>query len=439
MIEIFSCHTRFGLSPLDFVNMLYFLRKKGNKFMILEGKIGMLSATGIDIENKDIFKWISQNIIDYENKRVHDADIFIDDGDFMYIINHESTWKDGERLELGMITRNPKKVNNKLSKLANEIINAIKSTIDNRRIRYFDLNWYINGTSWEITSRRFPAGKFSESYLLDEEIKAAKLLENNSLKEFIYNIGKGKIYIPPIIDQELENDGILAKTIQNGLVSPAIQIICSKTSKALKTILTNNVHEIPKQIEGYCPKCNKPYSDEKLVSGYALTLLANKMKNGNLWMTITLTDALHRNGIPLDKIIWSLSEDSEEVDCVAEFKGKIWIFELKAKPFEAGNAHPFIYRAIKYKADKIVVITTDKVGPDAKKIFKDVSREFRAALDIDEVIYIEGLENMSSVISDMVKKEVRSQVEKKHKELKLRTSIEFYPVFNLLFGDYFKK
>ena len=183
MIEIFTSQTKFGLKPLDFVNMLYFLRKKGNKFMILEGKIGMLTAAGIDIQNKDIFNWMSRNIIEYDNKRVHDADIFIDDGDFMYIINHESTWKGGERLELGMITRNPKNVNNKFSKFTKAIINAIESTIDKRRIRYFDLKWYVNGTSWEITSRRFPAGKFSESYLLDEEIKAAKLLENNSIKE----------------------------------------------------------------------------------------------------------------------------------------------------------------------------------------------------------------------------------------------------------------
>lgn len=439
MIEIYSCTTNFGLRSLDFVNTLYHLRLNGNKFMILEGKIGMLSALNIDFINKDIFNWISRNIIDYENRTAHCADIFIDDGDLLYIINHESNgWENGNKLELGIITTSQKRGQLKLLKFSNDIINSIKTIIDKRRIRYYDLKWYVNGPNWEIRSRLFPEGKFIPSYLLENEVLAATLLNDNTVKECLINISKFKFYSPMLnIDKKQEHNQVMfTKLLEHNLISNALQIQCSKNPKHLKIILTDKNNKLSTLNNENCKICGNLYSDTNLTHGFSLSQLGKKMIKGSNWMTISLTNCLHKNGIPLDKIIWSLSEDSEEVDCIAEYKGKIWIFELKDKSFEAGNAHPFIYRAIKYKADKIVIITSDKVSPDAKKIFKDIARKYRAALDIDEPIFIEGLENMDKIISNMVKKEVQFQIDEKHKELRKLTLVDFSPIFNMLFSNY---
>src|SRR5690606_11171705 len=88
---------------------------------------------------------------------------------------------------------------------------------------------------------------------------------------------------------------------------------------------------------------------------------------------IPITKELVENGIPETSIIWSLSDEGEEVDCVVEFKGKIWIFELKDRDFGPGDAHPFVYRGMKYNADKVIIFTSGRVSEDARKVFEKVS------------------------------------------------------------------
>lgn len=406
--------------------------------MVLEGKIGMLSAVGIDINETDSLKWISKNQIDYENNKVHQADIFIDGSDFIYIINHESMWDTGAKIELGIISDNPAVGKKKLYKYAEQISEAINSTIDKRKVRIKDKGWYINGPNWEITSRCFPEGKFIKSSFQEEEINAAELFKENSIKEFLYNIGDRKIYIStPDQNKEVISE-ILSDTISYGIVSHAVQIKCSNKCKSQKIILTDKNYEWLNLGE-YCPSCNNQYNKKVSIMGYAITPLGIKLKNGSHWMTILLTACLFKNGVSLDKIIWSLEKDGEEVDCVVDFKGKIWIFELKDKTFPAGKAHPFLYRAIKYKADKIIIVTTESLGPDAKRIFKDISREYRGNFELDKITYIEGLENMDTIISKMINDEIKKQINQKHKELKLLTSVDFYPVIEKQFGSYFHK
>lgn len=398
MIQIFSCFTKIGLQPLDFIRVLNDIRMSGNKFLILEGKIGLLSAAGIVSLDIDTLKWISCNVVNYENSFDHGADLFVSNNDIFYIINHNIRHMGWEnKIELGIITMHPENYESKLFKFCKQVEDVIKITVDGRRVRHFNFGWYQSGTNWEVTSRIYPSGKFSRAVYNDKEVSAANLIKVNTFKELLIMISR-------------------SKPLSLSLKPTSVN---SNYESSVRILLNNDLL----------------YSDISQNS-YKLTPLAKKMINGSHWMTILLTKTLINNGVPLEKIIWSLSEDSEEVDCVVDFRGKTWIFELKDKPFEAGHAHPFIYRAIKYKADKIIIFTTDKVGPNARKIFKDISNNYRAAIDIDSPIFIEGTSSLDDKISDLIKNETISLVNKKKKELNVLTSTNLTPLFNKLFDDY---
>ena len=111
-------------------------------------------------------------------------------------------------------------------------------------------------------------------------------------------------------------------------------------------------------------------------------------------MTVYVTQVLLELGINKDAILWNLSESGEEVDILVEIFGRLWIFELKDREFGSGDAYPLNYRKVRYRAEKSIIVTTEVVAKDAKKVFEELRKE--AGIDRDLPVYIEGLENTKS-------------------------------------------
>src|SRR5438445_4739345 len=53
---------------------------------------------------------------------------------------------------------------------------------------------------------------------------------------------------------------------------------------------------------------------------------------------------------------------------------RLWVLELKDREFGSGDAHPFNYRRARYGANEAVIITTEKVSSEAKRVFEELSR-----------------------------------------------------------------
>ncbi|MEW6049287.1 MAG: hypothetical protein AB1609_22920 [Bacillota bacterium] len=122
-----------------------------------------------------------------------------------------------------------------------------------------------------------------------------------------------------------------------------------------------------------CPSCGTPFGQEALSPVYSPSDLARRLLQGSLWMTILTTSILSELGVPLDSILWNVSEAGGEVDMLVGFAGQLWIFELKDREFGAGDAYPLQYRQARYGADRAVIITTDKIALDAKRVFEEVN------------------------------------------------------------------
>jgi hypothetical protein len=118
-------------------------------------------------------------------------------------------------------------------------------------------------------------------------------------------------------------------------------------------------------------------------------------------MTIWVTNLLVQLGVPLVSVLWNLSESGEEVDIVVEFLGQLCIFELKDREFGAGDAHPFNYRRVRYRAEKAIVVTADKVSVDAKRILKELQQESQSENKMG-IVLVEGLGKAHEILQKEV-------------------------------------
>jgi hypothetical protein len=157
--------------------------------------------------------------------------------------------------------------------------------------------------------------------------------------------------------------------------------------------------------------CNRAFRDERLSEGYGLSELGRALNQRNHWMTVWMTEQLIEAGVPAESILWNVAEAGEEIDIVLEFFGELWVIELKDREFGPGDAYRFNYRhRVQYAASKGLIVTAEKVDPDAKKALSEFAKEAERASSYEALygvdapprpsrpVIIEGLENVEGVL-----------------------------------------
>lgn len=193
--------------------------------------------------------------------------------------------------------------------------------------------------------------------------------------------------------QQDEFTEALGKIKNSGLVSSEYLLQCRKTSAQLVRVKDMAELSIPSAAGFRCASCNRPFVDELVAEGYVLSSEGRALMQGSHWMTVWVTEQLLTMGVSRENIFWNLEESGEEVDIVIEHMDRVWIFKLKDREFGAGDAYPFNYRKVRYKADEAVVITTARIAPDAVRVFEDLA-------DIWRPVLIEGLDNVTTTLSE---------------------------------------
>ena len=137
--------------------------------------------------------------------------------------------------------------------------------------------------------------------------------------------------------------------------------------------------------------------------------------------------------MPLNAILWNLAETGEEVDLLVEFMGELWILELKDREFGSGDAHPLNYRQVRYKATKAIVITTDKVSKDARRVFEDLAKERSGRAGVP--IYIEGLNSVRDALAKEVSGASVRFAYQKLASLTILSGYDFRSIIAAKFGE----
>ncbi len=435
MIEIVNCYARIDLGSDNFVKVIKGMNEAGYKSAVWQSKLTLLSSAGITKLDKETLNWLGYYNINGRESFVYRGDIFIDNEDLIYIMDNGSGWTGEAKIEMGIITTDVASGLKRLMKYTTTFSNVLKSKVDGRKVRHMNLKWYTSSNNNKIDTKvSFDKG-FTYASLLTDEVKGAILLSDKPNRDLLLKIAEAgplkkndikgeqrELYLDKI--EELSN---------HGLVDKMYTVTCRKKSAPIAMIRSFDELTLPGKDILSCPHCGRSFKDELLQESYMLTTLGRKLTLSSHWMTILVTQALVENGISEKSIIWSLAEDGEEVDCVVQFMGKIWILELKDRNFEAGDAHPLGYRTVKYKADKTIIITAGKVSRAARKVFEDMSTTKEKNR---HPLYIEGLPSLKSSIETLVKNETLLHIRAKTKEISKAAGIELAPIFSKLFGNY---
>ncbi|WP_316846434.1 hypothetical protein [Pedobacter psychrodurus] len=439
MVEIINCHSALNLESNDFTLILKGMNDGGLKSVIWQSRVSFLATAGITVLNKRIIEWIGYNSIRRENSFIYRADLFVEDQDIIYILNDPGRYPNPSRkIEIGIISKNIDAAQKLLKKYVKHFETSLKANIDGRRVRHMQLDWYKSSENGAIDTHVSYYNSFSYPSITDADSQAALRLTDPEARKVLRKISEQDL--SKSLDIKGEQKQAVMETVERliswDLVIPKILIICKKNAAAIAVVQSKEEIMGENAVGLRCPHCSRAFSEELMKESFMISELGKTMTRGSQWMTVLLTSALVASGIPEKSIIWNLTEDSEEVDCVVQFKDQVWIFELKDRNFESGDAHPLTYRAIKFRANKIIVFTTCKVTKEARSVFKDMSRNSRAEESYGIPVYIEGLSVLQSAIDTLVKNETLMYVSKKAKEISYTAGMDFSPIFSNVLGDY---
>lgn len=249
----------------------------------------------------------------------------------------------------------------------------------------------------------------------EEELGAASVLSDKAVRMLAIAIksssglllGDASKQIPP--KERGRVDFIVQLLIDKGLVETEVVVICTKTAAQVSRVPTS---EVLKDLDkhGLRCACGKSLSAEKQEKALRVTEFGRSMIDGSAWLSFLVLQYLIDFGVPVSQVRMEQEYAGEEVDCLAEIYGRIVLFELKDKEFNLGNAYSFGAKVGIFRPDIPVIVTTERVGADARDHFVRSATVGRGARRYafdesssgEKMTFIEGLDNLREGIESVV-------------------------------------
>lgn len=318
--------------------------------------------------------------------------------------------RNNDVIEVGVIGEDKDHSSDVLKEFEIDFKEAVLKCLDGRRTRHMEFNWEPASSGESRLRQSLTSGGSSASFqpaaITDKEASGAIALADPEVKDFAVIISEAIFLrhqdaLDKRAKKQIDLDTVIEKLKVNELISTEHLLECRKRGVRLTRFASADDIKDKKVGSLTCATCGSKYSDELLTEGYSLSPLGRSLIQKSHWMTLWVTRLLGELGIPYDNIIWNVSDSGEEVDIIVDFLGQIWIFELKDREFGSGDAHPFNYRRAKYGANQAIIITTDKVSKDAKRVFSDLSRDDPYRRPV-QIIYIEGLSEAPAALRKLI-------------------------------------
>jgi len=218
-----------------------------------------------------------------------------------------------------------------------------------------------------------------------------------------------------------------------GLVAVEYLVECKKANTPITRLQSAGDLRDPAIAKLKCPTCGRTFPEEGLSEVYSLSDLGKRLIQKSHWMTVAVTRRLVEIGVPLEAIRWNMTGGGEEVDLLVDVQGDLWLFELKDREFGAGDAYPLNYRHARYKATKTVVVTTEKVSADARRVFEELAKE--SAGKRPTPTYIEGIENTETVLRQEIEAAYRRRAARKLLAAAMASGYDLRPLLKAKLGD----
>jgi len=256
---------------------------------------------------------------------------------------------------------------------------SIKKNVDGRRVRGMDLSWktrrlgardlrtFIKGAQ-EQGAKYEPPEYDMKEVNLTEELSSAdlrrKLLEIMRLSKV-----RATDLLGEDVDKKVAN--LIDRLAGLGLLSREYLLVCAKTGHGLARLVTREEITAATLANVRCGQCGNRFAEEKVEEILLPSEVARRLTEGSRWMRVLLTNQLVTEGVQREDIVWNLSQNGEDIDVIASVLDRLVFFELKDREFGLGDAYPFSYRVARYQGDLGVIVSAEKVAPDARKFFEE--------------------------------------------------------------------
>jgi hypothetical protein len=288
---------------------------------------------------------------------------------------------------------------------------AIASSLDGRRVRHWSSAWEEPRTTISplarlrsrLASEEVPLA-LKEAVLDEDSVARSEVLSEKRSRELLIEIAQARFAREEdVLSRRGKAKEDTADSLEalksSGLIVTEYVLQCTRHGAPLIRVTDRSELTDGPTSALKCANCGKSFADETLSEGYSISDPGRALSQGSHWMTVWTTQRLVDLGVPLDAVAWNLEESSEEVDLLFEHLGRLWIVELKDRDFGAGDAHPFNYRRVRYRADEAIVMSAGKVSSDAKKVFTELQRGAGSLRSrTSPMILIEGLDQVVPVL-----------------------------------------
>ena len=347
-----------------------------------------------------------------------------DPDDLFYLMSQarrisQMTKREHKTAEIGIVSSADGNLAERLKLLADDIKAVTTRNPTSRHKQSPDFNWSPTPSPHSrIDDLRNRFAKedvrlnVANAELTEEKVSAAEILASDANRSLLLEIKTAGFAREADIlarrgTKEEETKNSLDSLKAGGLIKTEYLLQCRKSSALLvrvdsiEQLNDSSVADLP------CASCSRKFKEELVSEGHSISTLGKEMIEGSHWMTVWVTRRIVDVGVPLDSIVWNIEESGEEVDIMADFLGELWLIELKDREFGAGDAHPFNYRTVRYRANRAFVVSTSIVSADAKRVFTELGTPRRqppprSPSALSNPTYIEGLQNVGPVFQEEV-------------------------------------
>lgn len=274
--------------------------------------------------------------------------------------------------------------------------------------------------SWHFRSERFDELVGDDRSTVDaptaEEIGAARVLSDKAARTLATAIKSSSGLLLSDVPKQLppgegrDDPEQLISALQSvGLVTAEVVVVCKKTNTQVNRLPESGLIENLDKAGVRC-SCGRLLSEERCEEALAITNHGRTLLDSNRWFTIVLIQELLDLGIPANQILVEQEEGGDEMDCLAAITGDLFLFELKDKAFNLGNAYSFGAKIGIMRPDVAVIVTTEHVGGDARDHFERArvagGRARYGEVDRSNTgpVYIEGIDNLRPTLEDLLTK-----------------------------------
>lgn len=444
MLRVETSFAKIGIrDQAEMEGLVSYLRTKGYSAIVRSMFTGMFDSINLPEPDEALITTMIGESREHQILRgrgVSDVlgDIFITD-DIIYVLNpiEEKT------LESSAIGYEGQEES--LEKFCGDIEEGIKAKFNGRRLRGMEFGWererpglpgYIGRRySWRGYSRleavlqdeplaESVEPRVSEPNYSSEDTKAANLLVDEDVRQFILRLAQvGKMTSKDAVGIPKKRD-TLKSLLSLDLMAEEYLLTCKKDQHTICVVASSDLLTQEPMASLRC-SCGRAFPEENLQLIYTLTERGRRLIDGSLWMSIWITELLKENGVRKESIKWGFEASGEELDIMVEdFNSRIFL-ELKDREFGLGDAYPFIARLPRYGSRFGIVVTTEKVAPDAKNFFDEEGRRREHPIRIQ---YLEGTQNIPKGFTRIVEEMVLLQVQKVIRPFSIRTGFNLWPI-----------